>query len=366
MRAAVLHDDATDLSIDDVTIDTPGPGEVLMRTAASGLCHSDLHFMQRDWEYPTPVVLGHEAAGRVEAVGEGVTEFVPGDHVIACVSVFCGACEFCVDGRTHLCINSGTTGGRPEGAPSRLRSATGAPVNQFANLGTFAEQMLVGERALVKIREDMPLDRAALIGCGVTTGTGAVFKTAGVEPGASVAVIGCGGVGMAVVQAARIAGATRIVAVDTEPRKLDAAAGFGATDVVNPNDGDPVAQVLDLTAGGVDYAFEAIGLKATAEQAFRMAKRGGTATIIGMMRPGTMVEVDGVDLFMSEKRLQGSLMGSNAFRVDMPKLVDLYLDGRLQLDDMVSDRIQIDAINSGFEAMKAGDVVRSVIEFDAD
>ncbi len=364
MRAALFIDDHDELVVDDVEVDAPIGGEVLVRTAASGLCHSDLHFMETEgWVVPRPVVLGHEAAGVVEAVGPDVREVQPGDHVIGCLSVFCGRCDVCLTGRTYLCVRSRVECVRSPGEPPRL-SKDGKEVNQFANLSSFAEQMLVHENAVVKVREDMPLDRAALIGCGVTTGTGAVFRTTGVEPGSSAAVIGCGGVGMSVIQAARISGATTIVAVDTEPRKLDTALRLGATHTVNPADGDPVEQVLELTKGGVDYSFEAIGLALTAQQAFGMIRRGGTATVMGMIPPGTKVEIEGQDLFMSEKRLQGSLMGSNVFRVDMPRLVDLYLDGRLMLDEMVSATFSLDEVNDGFDAMKSGDVVRSVISFD--
>jgi S-(hydroxymethyl)glutathione dehydrogenase/alcohol dehydrogenase len=214
----------------------------------------------------------------------------------------------------------------------------------------------------VKIRDDMPLDRAALIGCGVTTGVGAVFRTARVEPGSTVAVIGCGGIGLNCVQGAAIAGAGRIIAVDLNEMKLKLAEQFGATDLVDAGAGDPVAQVMELTGGGVEYSFEAIGLKQTAEQAFSMLRAGGTATIIGMIPLGTMIELHGVEL-LSEKRIQGSNMGSNRFRIDMPRYVDMYLDGRLKLDELVSARIGLDDINDGFEAMKRGEVARSVIVF---
>ena len=209
----------------------------------------------------------------------------------------------------------------------------------------------------------MPLDRAALVGCGVTTGVGAVFRSAEVKPGSTVAVVGCGGVGISTIQGAHLAGARQIIAVDLEQQKLDWATQLGATHTVNPNDGDPVAQVLELTSGGVDYSFEAIGLKQTAEQAYGMIRAGGLATIMGMVPPGVNLEIDGADLFLSAKRLQGSIMGSNNFKVDMPHLCDLYLGGRLKLDEMVSRTITLDEINDGFTAMKNGEVVRAVIDF---
>src|SRR5438552_2859805 len=279
MRAAVLHEIPGDLTIEEVAVDRPGPREVLVRTAAAGLCHSDLHFLEGKFTAPTPLVLGHESAGIVEEVGEDVTYVKPGDHVITCLSVFCGQCEFCLGGRPSLCDQVGT--GRGRGQPPRLTFG-GEPCGQFASLSSFAEQMLVHEHAVAKIRDDMPLDRAALIGCGVTTGIGAVFRTARVEAGSTVAVIGCGGVGLNCVQGASLAGASRIVAVDTSPFKLELAKTFGATDVVDASEADPVEQVRALFAGrpglggpggGVDYAFEAIGLKPTVEQAFAMVKK---------------------------------------------------------------------------------------------
>ena len=237
------------------------------------------------------------------------------------------------------------------------------PLTQFANLGSFAEMMLVHEHSLVKIRKDMPFDRAALIGCGVTTGVGAVIHTAKVEPGSTVAVIGCGGVGLSAINGAAIAGAGRIIAIDAVASKLELARKFGATDVVNAKEKDAVGEVMDMTQGGVQYAFEAIGLKVTAEQAFRMLRRGGTATIIGMIPPGTMVQVHGPE-FLMEKKLQGSMMGSNRFRVDMPRFIDFYLQGKLHLDDMISSRIGLADVNEAFDAIIKGEVARSVIVFN--
>lgn len=361
MKAAVLKEIPGNLEVSEVSIDAPGPREVLIRTAAAGLCHSDLHFMEGKYPYMTPAVLGHESAGIVEAVGRDVSYVKPGDHVITCLSVFCGHCSYCIEGRPSLCSNKEVECNRgPDEAP-RL-TIDGAPAFQFLNLSSFAEQMLVHEHAIVKIREDMPLDRAALIGCGVMTGVGAVFRTASVQSGETVAVVGCGGIGLAAVQGARIAGAGRIIAVDMVESKLEIARQMGATDTVNAADVDAVMAVHELTGGGVHKSFEAVGLKQTAEQCFGMLRNGGTATVIGMIPVGTMVEVHGVD-FLFEKKLQGSNMGSNQFRTDMPRLVDMYLDGRLMLDEMVSARISLDDINEGFEAMKSGSVARSVIEF---
>lgn len=360
MKAAVLHEVNAPLQIEDVPISKPGPREVLVRTAAAGVCHSDLHFHNGSYPYPMPVVLGHESAGVVEAVGSDVTYVKPGDHVITCLSAFCGHCEYCLTGHMSLCEEPELQ--RPPTAEPRLGSAD-SPVNQFLNLSSFAELMLVHEHAIAKIREDMPLDRAALIGCGVTTGVGSVIHTAGVEPGTTVAVIGCGGVGLSCVNGAAIAGAGRIIAVDMVPSKLELARKFGATDVINAADGDPVAQVMEMTGGGVHYAFEAIGLKVSTEQAFKMLRRGGTATVIGMIPVGTMVEFHGPE-FLMERKIQGSRMGSNRFRVDMPRFVDFYLAGKLHLDDMISRRIKLEDINEAFEELTKGEVARSVIMFD--
>ena len=357
MKAAVLRAVKQPLTIEDIQIGKPGPREVLVRTVAAGVCHSDLHFQTGAYNYPMPAVLGHESAGVVEQVGSEVHYVVPGDHVITCLSVFCGTCEFCLSGRPALCTKQGLR--RSPTDPPRL-SKDGTPVWQFLDLSSFAEQMLVHENAIVKIRKDMPLDRAALIGCGVTTGVGAVFNTAKVEPGATVAVIGCGGVGLSAVQGAAIAGAGRVIAIDMLDSKLELARKFGATDTVNAKKGDPVEQVKTLTSGGVDYSFEAIGLKIAAEQAFGMLKNGGTATIIGMIPLGQKVELPGVD-FLFEKKIQGSSMGSNRFRTDMPKYVEMYLNGKLNLDDLVSRRIKLSEVNDAFDALHTGEVARSVI-----
>lgn len=361
MRAAVLNSIPGNLEIEDIDIAEPGPREVLIRVSAAGLCHSDLHFMEGKYPYLTPAVLGHESAGVVEAVGSQVTYVQPGDHVITCLSVYCGNCENCLVGRPAICSNSASTD-RAAGQPSRL-SRGGEPVAQFLKMSSFAEKMLVHEHGVVKIRDDMPLDRAALIGCGVTTGLGAVFNTAKVEPGTTVAVIGCGGIGLNTIQGARIAGARQIIAVDMLDAKLDLALEFGATHVVNASATDAVREVIGLSGGGVHYSFEAIGLKVAAEQAFNMLRSGGTATVIGMIPVGQSIELPGVS-FLGERRIQGSAMGSNRFRVDMPRYIDLYLDGRLKLDELVSARISLDQVNEGFEQMKTGALARSVITFD--
>ena len=360
MKAAVFREVNVPMEIEEVTVSKPGPREVLIRTQAAGICHSDMHFFNGSYPGKLPMVLGHESAGIVEQVGSDVHYVKPGDHVITCLSVFCGHCEKCLTGHLSLCREPETNRGAED--EPRLSQAQ-QPLTQFAELGSFAEMMLVHEHALVKMREDMPMDRAALIGCGVTTGVGAVIHTAAVEPGATVAVIGCGGVGLSTINGAALAGASRIIAVDRVASKLELARKFGATDVVDASDGDAVAKVIEMTSGGVHYSFEAIGLKVTAEQAFQMLRVGGTATVVGMIPPGQMVSVHGVD-FLFEKKIQGSMMGSNRFRVDMPRFVDFYLQGKLHLDELVSNRIGLEDINEGMAALNTGEIARSVIMFD--
>ena len=361
MKAAVMRAIGEPLRIEEIHIDTPGPREVLVRTAAAGVCHSDLHFLEGSLPQPLPTVLGHEPAGVVESVGSEVRHVSPGDHVIGCLSAFCGACEYCVAGRPNLCEGAATM--RRADEPPRL-AKDGEPIAQFAHLSAFAEGMLVHENALVRIRPDVPLDRAALIGCGVTTGLGAVFNTARVRAGRTVAVIGCGGVGLSVVQGCRIAGAGRIVAVDTQAWKLDLAARLGATDVVSAAEGNPVPRVVEITAGGVDYAFEAIGSPATVRQAVRMTRKGGTIVMIGVVPVGTNVELPGADIVLREKTILGCMMGSNRFRTDMPRYVELYRRGLLRLEEMISARLPLERVNDAFEALRRGTAARSVIVFE--
>jgi len=352
MKAAVLHAANQPLTIEEVELTNPKSREVLLRTAFAGLCHSDLHFIDGLYPHPTPCVLGHESAGIVEAVGDGVTYVKPGDHVITCLSVFCGTCPQCVTGHPNLCENTEVK--LPPGVSRRLTWKGGELMNQFLNLSSFAEQMLVHENSMVKIDPDIPLDRAALVGCGVMTGVGAVFNAAKVEPGATVAVIGCGGVGLSAVNGAALAGAERIIAIDTVASKLEIARELGATDTLNASNADPVKEVRDMTGGGVHYSFEALGTKNTAEQAFGMLRPGGTATIIGMVPLGVKIELHGYD-FLRDRKLQGTSMGGNRFRVDMPRLLSLWRQGRLKLDQ----------INDGFAALKSGAPVRQVIDFAA-
>ena len=361
MKAAVLIEPNKPLVLEDLMISKPGPHEVLIRTAACGLCHSDLHFIEGAYPHPLPAVPGHEAAGIVEAVGSEVRTVKPGDAVVTCLSAYCGQCEFCVTGRMSLCLGGDTR--RAPGAPARLSRSDGSAVNQMLNLSAFAEQMLIHEHACVKINPDMPLDRAAIIGCAVTTGAGTIFTACKVTPGETVAVVGCGGVGLATINAAKIAGAGRIIAADPIPENRALAMKLGATDVIDATAEGAAATIIEMTKGGVDHAIEAVGRPASAQLAVNVLRRGGTATILGMMPLSEKVGLSAMDL-LSGKKLQGAIMGGNRFPVDIPRLVDFYIRGLLDLDSIIAERIPLSAINDGFDKMKKGDSARSVIVFD--
>ena len=357
MKAAILQTPGH-LDLVDLVIDKPAAHEVLIRTVGSGLCHSDLHAIDAPAGSRPLMVPGHEASGVVEAVGSDVTYVKPGDHVITFLVQFCGSCEYCLGGRPTICDSP--VGARNATLNPRL-TYKGAPVAQFANLGAFAELMLVHEHAVAKIDPDYPMDRAAIIGCGVCTGLGSVLKSAAVRPGSTVAVIGGGGVGLSAVQGARIAGARRIILVDIQAEKFDLARKAGATDCVNAADGDPVQQVRDLTGGGVDYTFECLGLKATCEQSVQMLRPGGLATIIGL---GGDFNVNAMWLLRQERRVQGAFMGSNNFRTDMPRYMELDMQGRLDIGSLIEAHITLDQINDGYEAMRQRQIQgRRVIMF---
>ncbi len=354
MKAAVLREVKQAMPIEEITLDDPGPGQVLVRTAAAGICHSDLHFIDGAWPMRLPAVLGHEAAGVIEQVGAGVTGFAAGDHVILLFVASCGKCAYCSIGRPNLCAD-----GRLTAPTMHIGDRVIAP---FLGMSAFAEYMVVPEGALVKIRDDMPLDRASLIGCGVMTGIGAAINTARVQPGSSCAVIGCGGVGLNVIQGCALAGAAQIIAIDVRAGKLEMAKMFGATHVIDASSDDAVNAVRELTHGGADYAFEVIGLPSAITQAFDMVRRGGEAIVVGMAPFGSEVTVSAT-AFLSEKVLKGCVYGSARPRVDMPRIIDLYMSGKLKLDELVSRRYPLTGINDAFDALRAGEVARSVIAF---
>ncbi|MPY91675.1 MAG: zinc-binding dehydrogenase [Acidimicrobiia bacterium] len=360
-RAAIFREIGGELSIEEVDVDEAGPDEVRVRTSACGVCHSDLHFMQGSIGGPRPTIPGHEPAGVVESVGSQVRSVKPGDHVIACTSMFCGHCAQCMLGRPHLCTDRRSCR-RPKGQRPRI-TLDGAEIHQFADLSGFSEVMLVHERAVVRIDDDVPLDRAALVGCAVTTGVGAALNTAKVAPGSSVAVFGCGGVGTSVIQGARLAGARQIIAVDIHPAKLDVARHFGATHVLLSGDEDPVKAIKGLSGGGVDYAFDAVGnTKLSAQCLYSLAPRG-LAVIVGAIPAGHKLELEPGHFYV-EKSITGSIMGSNRFHIDAPRYLELYRQGRLDLDAMISARVGLGEVSDALAAMEAGEVTRSVIMFD--
>lgn len=362
MAKAAILEQVGGLTIGEVELADPGPHEVLIDTKACGLCHSDLHFIEGAYPHPLPAIPGHEAAGVVRAVGSEVKTVKPGDHVVSCLSAFCGHCEFCVTGRMALCLGADTRRA-PNSAPRIMRADGSAPVAQMLNLSAFCEQMLIHEHACVAIDKNMPLDRAAVIGCAVTTGAGTIFNACKVVPGETVAVVGCGGVGLAAINAAKIAGAGKVIAIDPILEKRELAQVLGATHTVDAMAADAVEQVMAISGGGVHHAIEAVGRQASADLAVKILRRGGTATILGMMPLDCKVGLGALDL-LGGKKLQGAIMGMNHFPVDLPRLVDFYMRGLLDLDTIIAERIPLEKINEGFEKMKGGHSARSVVVFD--
>ena len=363
MQAAVFRKVHEPLTIESVDVDKPWGREVLVRTVATGVCHSDLHVVDGIGRFALdrPIVLGHEGSGVVEAVGPDVTTVRPGDHVVACLSGFCGSCPQCLDGHPNLCTGGIVT--RPDAGAPRL-SQNGNPFRQFIGISSYAERMLLHENSIVKIDPELPLDRAALVGCGVLTGVGAALRTSGLQAGQTVAVFGCGGVGLSIVQGARIGGARQIIGVDMFDGKLEMAKRVGATHVVNSAQDDPVKAVRALTRGaGVDHAFEAVGNAKLVRQAIESLAIRGTATIVGVMPPDAMIEFPWMAI-RPECKVQTSRMGSNRFRMDIPLYLEFYRQGRLLLDEMVTRRGPLSDINEAFRAMKAGEVARSVLTFN--
>ena len=360
MKAAVLYEPKTQMVIEELELNEPGSGEVLMKMMASGVCHSDWHVVKGEWSnIKLPSVLGHEGAGVVEAVGPNVTKVKPGDHVVLSWKAGCGLCEMCQRGWPNVCT-------QPRGPSSKPRVAgSGKEINQLAGLGTFGSYTVVPEVAAVPIDKDIPFPQASLVGCGVTTGVGAVINTARVQPGTTVAVFGCGGVGLNCIQGSAIAGATTIIAVDLLDNKLDLGREFGATDTVNASSEDPVERIMELTEGqGVHYAFEAIGLvEAPFVQSVLCTRPRGITVWVGHAPINTPVTIDARAL-MPEKTIIASMYGSARPQIDFPRLLNLYKAGKLKLDELVSRRFPLDEVNSAFEAMGKGEVARSVLLFD--
>jgi len=357
MRAAVFTETGGPLSIENIDPAPPGPRDVVVQLGASGVCHSDLSLKNGYVGIMPGTVLGHEGAGTVVEVGKDVTGLKKGDRIIASFIPACGICYFCLHDQSHLCDTEFEIMMKMRG-----KRSDGSEYSAMTGLGTFAEAMTCDQSSIVKIDTSVTDDQLALIGCGVTTGVGAALNTAQVHPGATVAVIGCGGVGQAVIQGARIAGASRIIAIDPVEMKRKEAGRSGATDFVDPNEGDAVAQVQQLTSGrGVDYSFEVIGLPETTLQAFNMIRKGGTAVMVGMTRAEATVTLSTFDLFFNEKTLKGCKYGSGQVRRDFQRFADLIETGRLDTGSMVSRTIKLDDVNEAFRAMEAGEVIRSVI-----
>ena len=364
-KAAVLHAVGQKLDVREVEVARPQPGEVLIRMAAGGVCHSDLHVMTGHLTASLPAILGHEGSGVVADVAPGVTSLKPGDHVLPLWRLSCGECEYCANGRPALCaagMQIRMTGRLADGT-SRF-SLDGKEIKHFAGVSTFSEYTVIPERAVLKIPNDIPLEKAALLGCAVITGVGAVINCARVKPGSTVAVFGTGGVGLNVVQGAALAGAEKIIAVDLLDNKLEFARKFGATHAVNASRGEPAEQIRALTGGkGADYAFEVVGLPKTVRQAYDSLAKRGMAIVVGVSPTASEVSVPLLPLVFEERVLTGSIYGSAVPRVDIPRLIDLYRAGKLKLDELLTRSYPLTQINAAYEALERGEVARSVVTF---
>ncbi len=363
-KAAICRELNKPVVVETITVDGPKRGEVTVKLAACGVCHSDLSATNGTIALPPPLILGHEGAGEVVEVGEGVANLAVGDHVVTSFIYMCGKCSFCAGGRPVLCVEQGKAlVTPPEGTP-RVRDQAGKPLNIFSGCGVMAEYATLSVDNVVKIDPKIPLDRAALVGCAVTTGVGAVFNTARVEPGATVAVFGCGGVGLNAIQGAAIAGAERILAIDTLQSKLELAKKFGATDTLLTAPGeDPLKEIKRRTGGGPDYAFECVGSGALAELAYKAIRRGGKAVIVGVARASDAASIKPMGLVFEEKTLQGSYFGSCVPRVDFPRMLQLYMAGRLKLDELITKRYSIGEAPQAFKDLEEGRNARGVIVF---
>lgn len=360
MKAAVCYAFGQPLVVEEVEIDLPQAGEVKVRLAACGICHSDVHLVRGEWGGDLPVVAGHEGAGIVEAVGSGVTLTKPGDHVVVSLLHSCGRCLHCVRGTPYLCSGTFTIG-----TQSRLRNARGETLHHGLRTATFAEYTIVDQSQVVPVPEDLPLDQACLLACGVITGLGAVVNTAQVRPGSSIVVIGTGGVGLNAVQGAVLAGANPIIAVDRLDTKLEAARDFGATHTVNATQADAVTSVFELTGGlGAEYVFVTVGSTAAMGQGLQMIGKHGKLVIVGLPEQGATIPVPISQLVDNCQYVMGSNMGSTRLAVDVPRLVDLHGQGRLKLDELITRRYPLEEINEAIESMERGEALRNVIVFE--
>ncbi len=362
MRAAVVYERKAPMVVDEIEINPPEAGDVQVRVRACGVCHSDYHHWERDLGTWLPAVLGHEVAGIVESVGAGVTRVRPGDHVVLAFGHKCGECYFCLHGLPNLCTPA------PD-APTLARLPRlhkgDTKINSYLNVAGFAEQVVVPANNVFPIPPTMPFDAAALIGCGVATGFGSVVNVAKVEPGASVVVIGCGGVGLNVIQAAHLAGAARIIAVDIRDNKLEYAVAFGATHTINGSRENVIERVRALTGGlGADFAFEVIGHPATVEQAYESVRKGGTAVVVGVATAEATVSISPLAMMRTSRTLVGTAYGNVRPAVDFPRIIDLAEAGQLKLGQLISRRFALDEVNEAFRAMSAGEVARGVVVFE--
>ncbi len=363
MKAAVLYEPNTPLKVEDLTLDDPQENEVLVKLMATGVCHSDLHFMKGEMPVAVPVVMGHEGAGVVEKVGPGVTTLQPGDHVVLMVSFSCGKCRYCHEGRLTMCVENLPIQmmATLPGGGKRLRKGD-QEIHHIFGLACFAEYTVVHERSAVKIREDAPFDAVCLLGCGTTTGLGAAINTAAIKPGQSVAVFGCGGVGLSAVMGARLAGAGKIIAVDILDQKLETARELGADVLINASKEDPQQKIAELTGIGADAAIECIGNVDVMLQAFGSIHNGGKCVVAGMAPLGAVLNIAPFE-FLLGKTITGSVQGEiNPFE-DVPRYVDMFMEGKVPFEKMITKSYGLEEINEAFEALEKGEVVRSVIKY---
>ena len=360
--AAVLYETRKPLLIEDVELLEPGPHEVQVRWVANGVCHSDYHIINGDVPHPLPVVLGHEAAGVVERIGPGVETVQPGDHVCSSYIPSCGRCGYCIGGQPTMCALRDKPRWLMLDGTSRLRKGA-TSLHHYLQVAGYATHAVLPEVSVIPIRKDAPLDVICLVSCGVMTGAGAVMNKAKIEPGSTVAVWGCGGIGLNAIQMASIMGASKVIAIDVFPQKLEWSLEFGATHLVNASQEDPVARVQEICGdGGADYAIEAVGTQKTMEQAFEAIHRGGMAVMIGVAPQGTKLSVESAAL-LSEKILTGTGFGSARQRVDLPKIVDMFMDGKYKLRELISQFVDLEDINRAYAQLEAGEVRRSVIRY---
>ncbi len=363
MKAAICYETNKPLQIEDVTLDDLQEHEILVKLEACGVCHTDVHFAKGETPIPLPLVMGHEGAGIVEKVGPGVTRLQPGDHVLLTITFSCGECQPCLNGRPMVCVqNLPVMGGAvlPVNGQTRLRKGDQS-LHHFFGLACFAEYTVVHERSAVKIREDAPLDVVCTLGCGVSTGLGASMKAAKIEPGESVVIYGCGGVGLAAIMGAKLSNAGKIIAVDTLDQKLEKAKELGATHTINANKDNPVMVVMELLGNGADCAIECIGNVNVMSQAVGSVRSGGRVIIAGMAPLMDTVNIPAYE-FMMGKTIAGTVHGNIRAHADIPMFIDLYMEGKLPIDKLITKTYKLDQVNDAFAALEAGETLKSVIK----